>query len=146
MTLRWRLQSLLPASMNRAMRRHLFRARDSKRKVLTRKARFLRLNATLLLVVLAGAFRSSHQKSRQGLFTTLHHEERIDPLKIASTVMLATVCTSEDLNTQLIARISKKGRASLHCLLIQISNSIGRIAILPRTTPHSTQQTYVGSK
>ena len=62
--MRWRLQSLLPASMNRAMRRHLFRARDSKRKGLTRKARFLRLNATLLVVVFAGAFRSSHQKSR----------------------------------------------------------------------------------
>lgn len=50
--------------MNRAMRRHLFRARESKRKGLTRKARFLRLNATLLLLVFAGAFRSSHQKSR----------------------------------------------------------------------------------
>ena len=46
------------------MRRHFFRARESKRKGLTRKARFLRLIATLLLVVFAGAFRRLHQKSR----------------------------------------------------------------------------------
>ena len=139
--MRWRLQSLLPASMSRT-----YRARESKRKGLTRKARFLRLNATLLLVSSRAHF-AAHTKSRdQGLFTTLRPEERIDLLKIASTVMLATACTSEDLNTQLVARISKKGRASLHCLLIQISNSIGRIAILPRTTHHSTRQTYVGSK
>ena len=45
------------------MRIHLFRARESKRKGLTRKTRFLRLNI-VLLVVCAGAFRSSHQKSR----------------------------------------------------------------------------------
>ena len=144
--MRWRLQSLLPASMNRAMRRHLFRARESKRKGLTRKARFLRLNATLLLLVFAGAFRSSHQKSRSRslYYSSPRRKDRPAQDSINGDAGNRVHVRRSEYSTH--TRISKKGRASLHCLLIQISNSIGRIAILPRTTHHSTRQTYVGSK
>ena len=40
---------------------------------------------------------------------TLRPKERIVLLEMASTVMPATACTSEDLNTGLVALISKKG-------------------------------------
>jgi hypothetical protein len=42
-------------------------------------------------------------------FATLRPKERIVLLEMASTVMPATACTSEDLNTRLVALISKKG-------------------------------------
>ena len=64
-------------------------------------------------------------------FATLRPLERIVLLEMASTVMPATACTSEDLNTRLAALISEKGRAaSLHSLLTQRSNSMGT------RTPH----------
>ena len=67
-------------------------------------------------------------------FATLRPKERIvlGPLEMASTVMPATACTSKDLNTRrLVALISKKGRASLHSLLTQRSDSTGT-----SRTPH----------
>ena len=65
-------------------------------------------------------------------FATLRPKERIVLLEMASTVMPATACTSEDLNTRrLVALISKKGRASLHSLLTQRSDSTGT-----SRTPH----------
>ena len=42
-------------------------------------------------------------------FATLRPKERIVLLEMASTVMPATACTSKDLNTRLVALISKKG-------------------------------------
>ena len=68
-------------------------------------------------------------------FATLRPKERIVLLEMASTVMPATACTSEDLNTRrLVALISKKGRASLHSLLTQRSDSMGTSRTPRRST------------
>ena len=67
-------------------------------------------------------------------FATLRPLERIVLLEMASTVMPATACTSEDLNTRLVALISKKGRASLHSLLTQRSDSMGTSRTPRRST------------
>ena len=68
-------------------------------------------------------------------FATLRPKERIVLLEMASTVMPATACTSEDLNTRLVALISKKGRAaSLHSLLTQRSDSTGTSRTPRRST------------
>ena len=68
-------------------------------------------------------------------FATLRPLERIVLLEMASTVMPATACTSEDLNTRLVALISKKGRAaSLHSLLTQRSDSTGTSRTPRRST------------
>ena len=67
-------------------------------------------------------------------FATLRPKERIVLLEIASTVMPATTaCTSEDLNSRLVALISKKGRAaSLHSLLTQRSSDSTGTTRTPR--------------
>ena len=70
-------------------------------------------------------------------FATLRPKERIvlGPLEMASTVMPATACTSTDLNTRLVALISKKGRAaSLNSLLTQRSDLTGTSRTPRRST------------
>ena len=142
---RWRLQSLFPASMSGVMRIHLFRARESKRKGLTRKTRFLRLNV-VLLVVCAGAFRSSHQKSRSRplYYSSPRRKDRPAQDSIDGDTGNRVHVRGSEYSTR---SSHQQERPSQSPRLTNAKKQLdGENRDSPGTTRHSTQQTYVGSK